>query len=112
VANGCNYAHQAAQEVQPAREHGMVHRDIKFSNLMLTCRSDLAVIKVLDFGLAKVKSESPTDGTLTYKGQMLGTPEFIFGFGTSKTAARFRNISVTGPSGGVLWEVLLDLPRE
>ncbi len=55
----------------------MVHRDIKPSNLMLTREGDRAVIKVLDFGLAKVRSEGRTDGTLTHEGQMLGTPDYI-----------------------------------
>ena len=32
---------------------------------------------MLDFGLAKVSREVPADGTLTYEGQMLGTPDFI-----------------------------------
>ena len=35
----------------------MVHRDIKPSNLMLTHKAGKAVIKVLDFGLAKAGSE-------------------------------------------------------
>jgi formylglycine-generating enzyme required for sulfatase activity/serine/threonine protein kinase len=77
VAQACNYVHQAAKGLQHAHDHGMVHRDIEPSNLMLARDGDRAVIKVLDFGLAKVRSESPTDGTLTHDGQMLGTPHFI-----------------------------------
>ena len=77
VAQACSYVHQAAKGLQHAYDHGMVHRDIKPSNLMLARDGDRAVIKVLDFGLAKVRSESPTDGTLTHDGQMLGTPHFI-----------------------------------
>jgi formylglycine-generating enzyme required for sulfatase activity/serine/threonine protein kinase len=77
VANACNYVHQAALGLQHAHEHGMVHRDIKPSNLMLARQGSRAVIKVLDFGLAKLRSEGPTDGTLTHEGQMLGTPDFI-----------------------------------
>lgn len=77
VANACYYVHQAALGLQHAHEHGMVHRDIKPGNLMLAPQGYRAVIKVLDFGLAKVSREVPADGTLTYEGQMLGTPDFI-----------------------------------
>ncbi len=77
VVQASNYVHQAAKGLQHAHEHGMVHRDIKPSNLMLAREGNRAVIKVLDFGLAKVRSEDSTDGTLTCEGQMLGTPHFI-----------------------------------
>jgi hypothetical protein len=77
VANACNYAQQAALGLQHAHEHGMVHRDIKPSNLMLAAQGGRAVIKVLDFGLAKIRSEVPTDATLTRQGQLLGTPDYI-----------------------------------
>ena len=76
VANACNYVHQAALGLQHAHEQGMVHRDIKPSNLMLAQQGNRAVIKVLDFGLAKVKSEGAVDGGLTHEGQMLGTPDY------------------------------------
>ena len=51
--HACYFVHQAALGLQHAHEAGMVHRDIKPSNLMLTHRQGKAVIKVLDFGLAK-----------------------------------------------------------
>ena len=44
---------------------------------MLAKQGNRAVIKVLDFGLAKVKSEGAIDGGLTHEGQMLGTPDYI-----------------------------------
>ena len=69
----------------------MVHRDIKPGNLMISLRGDRPVVKVLDFGLAKVSVESMVfdvrqaevnppgglAGSLTDTGQVLGTPEFI-----------------------------------
>jgi serine/threonine protein kinase len=77
VANACNYVHQAALGLQHAHESGMVHRDIKPGNLMLAKQGNRAVVKVLDFGLAKVQSEGAVDGGLTHEGQMLGTPDYI-----------------------------------
>ena len=77
VSNACNYIHQAALGLQHASELGMVHRDIKPGNLMLAKQGNRAVIKVLDFGLAKVKSEGAVDGGLTHDGQMLGTPDYV-----------------------------------
>ena len=77
VANACNYVHQAALALQHAHENGMVHRDIKPSNLMLSRQGNRPVIKVLDFGLAKINSEGRLDGGLTREGQMLGTPDYI-----------------------------------
>src|ERR687885_36024 len=50
----CDYVRQAALGLQHAHEQGMVHRDIKPHNLMLTRQG---VVKILDFGLAKLASE-------------------------------------------------------
>ena len=77
VSKACNYVHQAALGLQHAHSHGMVHRDIKPSNLMLARDGKHAVVKVLDFGLAKVSSEDQRDNALTREGQMLGTPDYI-----------------------------------
>jgi serine/threonine protein kinase len=91
VSRACSFAHQAALGLQHAHQAGMVHRDIKPGNLMLTREGDRAIIKILDFGLAKAGREQDVldlgpDGTgsalsqsndLTACGQMMGTPSFI-----------------------------------
>jgi len=91
VSHACSYVHQAALGLQHAHEEGMVHRDIKPGNLMLSHKKDRALIKVLDFGLSKAVSEHHASemGTgvatlpmrlgehLTSTGEMLGTPDFI-----------------------------------
>jgi serine/threonine protein kinase len=77
VAHACNFIYQAALGLQHAHERGMVHRDIKPPNLMLARDGKKPVIKVLDFGLAKVTMEGPADHGLTREGQMLGTPDYI-----------------------------------
>ena len=77
VANACYVIYQAALGLQHAHERGMVHRDIKPANLILAREGTKAIVKVLDFGLAKVNSEGQSDSSLTSQGQMLGTPDFI-----------------------------------
>ena len=77
VANACYIIYQAALGLQHAHERGMVHRDIKPANLILGREGTKAVVKVLDFGLAKVTSEGPSDTSLTRHGQTMGTPDFI-----------------------------------
>jgi formylglycine-generating enzyme required for sulfatase activity/serine/threonine protein kinase len=77
VAHACLFIHQAALGLQHAHEEGMVHRDIKPGNLMVSRRGEKAVVKVLDFGLAKAAREGTFDSALTHAGQMLGTPDFI-----------------------------------
>ena len=91
VDRACYFAHQAALALQHAHEEGMVHRDIKPGNLMLSHTKGRPVIKILDFGLAKANRElhalddhhSSDDVAevpgeqLTRAGQLLGTPEFI-----------------------------------
>ena len=77
VAHACYFIHQAALGLQHAHERGMVHRDIKPANLILAREGKKAIVKVLDFGLAKVTSEGQADSGLTREGQMLGTPDYI-----------------------------------
>ncbi len=77
IAHACYFIHQAALGLQHAHERGMVHRDIKPANLILASKGKKAVVKVLDFGLAKLTSEGQTDTGLTREGQMLGTPDYI-----------------------------------
>jgi serine/threonine protein kinase len=77
VPFACYYAQQAALGLQHAFEKGMVHRDIKPQNLILAREGKRHLVKILDFGLAKVTSEKGGDFDLTGAGKMLGTPDFI-----------------------------------
>jgi hypothetical protein len=74
VADACSYVRQAALGLQHAFEKGMVHRDIKPHNLMLTPEGQ---VKVLDFGLARFVSETTQAGGLTQAGMVMGTPDYM-----------------------------------
>ncbi len=81
IADACDYVRQAATGLQHAHERGMVHRDIKPHNLMVTADG---TVKILDFGLASLAPE-PISNTgspqlrsdLTEVGTIMGTPDFI-----------------------------------
>ncbi len=77
VAHACNFIYQAALGLQNAFESGLIHRDIKPHNLMLSHNRDRSLVKILDFGLAKATREEKVDSALTSVGQALGTPDFI-----------------------------------
>jgi serine/threonine protein kinase len=77
VINACYYVQQAALGLQHAFEKQMVHRDIKPQNLILAREGKKHIVKVLDFGLAKVTRAKSENTGLTNSGAMLGTPDYI-----------------------------------
>lgn len=74
VAEACEVVRQAALGLQHIHEHGLVHRDVKPSNLMLT---PFGLVKVLDLGLARLVNESGQQGQITSPGQFLGTLDYV-----------------------------------
>jgi serine/threonine protein kinase len=74
VADACRYVHQAALGLQHAFEQGMAHRDVKPNNLMLTPRGQ---VKVLDFGLARLRGGPQAPRGLTQSDAFMGTPDYV-----------------------------------
>ena len=89
-----------------AHAAGLVHRDIKPSNIFLHKSNQQEVVKVVDFGVAKLMDESPEDNaqSLTATGALVGTPFYM-------APERFENKPYDGrvdvySSGAMLYEML------
>src|SRR5205823_11998169 len=66
------------QAIQHAYQKGIIHRDIKLSNVMIALYDRKPVPKVIDFGVAKATEQRLTQRTLfTQSGTMVGTPEYM-----------------------------------
>jgi serine/threonine protein kinase len=95
---------QVARALGAAENQRLVHRDLKPSNVMLVSGPEL-LVKVIDFGLAKVAAAAGTDATtnLTHGG-FVGTPAFaspeqFIGTGVDTRADLYS-------LGVMLWEML------
>jgi serine/threonine protein kinase/CheY-like chemotaxis protein len=60
-----------------AHKAGIIHRDIKPSNVFLQRTPVGEVVKVLDFGIAKIAGEQALKQHLTVDGAILGTPAYM-----------------------------------
>jgi len=82
IEDAVDFILQACEALAEAHSLGIVHRDIKPSNLFLTTRADGSpLIKVLDFGIAKLVRTSPATPpedtiTLTGHGNVVGSPRY------------------------------------
>ncbi|HZE62852.1 MAG TPA: protein kinase [Pyrinomonadaceae bacterium] len=72
---------QVSAAVAAAHEAGIIHRDLKPANIFIVQRAEVpSLVKVLDFGIAKLAAESLEEDevkTLTQVGAMIGTPRYM-----------------------------------
>ncbi|MBC7818904.1 MAG: serine/threonine protein kinase [Planctomycetaceae bacterium] len=79
VSWSCEVIRQTALGLQYAHEQGLVHRDIKPPNILVTPEPDFLTphARILDFGLAHIAAESSSLREVTQTGAVLGTADYI-----------------------------------
>ena len=69
---------QVCNAVQHAHQKGIIHRDIKPTNVMVTRHEGSPIPKVIDFGIAKATNQKLTEKTLfTRYAHIIGTPAYM-----------------------------------
>jgi serine/threonine protein kinase len=79
-ATACEIVRQAALGLEEAHQAGIIHRDVKPSNIMLSEPTGVEcepTVKLLDFGLALLAPRHGGDAELTSTGQIMGTLNYM-----------------------------------
>src|SRR5438445_2611337 len=66
--------HGVLQALDYAHRHAVVHRDMKPENVLI---SDEGMVKVADFGIARLMDDTGVGGTATKTGTTVGTPQYM-----------------------------------
>jgi serine/threonine protein kinase len=72
-----DYTLQVLSGLEAAHALGVVHRDLKPDNVFITPSAGGPILKLLDFGIAKLRQTNEYTKGLTRPGALMGTPEYM-----------------------------------
>ncbi len=77
TAQAIDFALQILSGLEVAHAADVVHRDLKPDNVFITPSSGGPILKLIDFGIAKLRHSSEMNRGLTRAGVVMGTPEYM-----------------------------------
>ena len=96
------------QAIHHAHQKGIIHRDIKPTNILVAIQDGKPVPKVIDFGVAKATEQRLTERTLfTEQGRMIGTPAYMSPEQAEMTGLNVDTTSDVYSLGVLLYELLV-----
>ena len=98
---------QVCQAIQHAHQKGVIHRDIKPNNVLVTVADGQPLVKVIDFGIAKATNTELTEKTLfTEFRQLIGTPQYMSPEQAERSGVDIDTRSDVYSLGVLLYEML------
>jgi serine/threonine protein kinase len=98
---------QVCDGIEHAHKKGIIHRDLKPSNVLVVISGEKAIVKIIDFGIAKALAQPLTERTLfTEQGQLIGTPGYMSPEQAVMTAQGIDTRSDIYSLGVLLYELL------
>jgi len=98
---------QVCRAIHHAHQNGIIHRDIKPTNVLVVRQNGSSIPKVIDFGVAKATSRHATECTVfTEQGQLIGTPEYMSPEQAEMTGRHVDTTTDVYSLGVLLYELL------
>ena len=99
---------QVCGAVKDAHEHGVIHRDLKPANILVAEKKEgEPLVKVIDFGVAKLLNENFNREHATQIGQLIGTPAYMSPEQTGDDPSLVNESSDIYALGALLYELLV-----